>query len=210
MNEIRTIIEEVKDEIIEKKSRFIGCFFPCDSAPSFEKRLQEIKKEHPQARHHCYAYRMMEQIVNERYSDDREPAKTAGFPILEVLKGKDLLNCAIVVVRYFGGTLLGTGGLSRAYSEASVAAVSKAQIVLQEEALCFWIGMEYSLLNKLDYFIEKEELVVQEKKYDEKVHYELVLKKESSEMVLEKIKDLMNGQVQIEENGCKIIFSKTY
>ncbi|MBN2220662.1 MAG: YigZ family protein [Vallitaleaceae bacterium] len=210
MNEIRTIIEEVKDEIIEKKSRFIGYFFPCDSALSFEKRLQEIKKEHPQARHHCYAYRIKEQIVNERYSDDREPAKTAGFPILEVLKGKELLNCAIVVVRYFGGTLLGTGGLSRAYSEASVAAVSKAQIVLQEEALCFWIRMEYSLLNKLDYFIEKEELAVQEKKYDEHVHYELILKKESSEMYLEKLKDLMNGQVEIEENGKKIIFSKTY
>lgn len=208
MNEIRTIQDEVQDEIVEKKSRFIGYFFPCDSPEAFDKRLAEIKKEHPQARHHCYAYRIQEQIVNERYSDDREPAKTAGYPILEVLKGNELLNCAIVVVRYFGGTLLGTGGLSRAYSDAASAAVAKAQILIQEDALCYWLHFDYTLVNKLDYFLEKEELFVGGKNYDHQVHYELVLREDMAEKILGQLRDLAKGQIDLQENGKKIVFTK--
>lgn len=123
LKEYETILEAGTDEIVEKKSRFIGYVCHIESEEEALDFVTSIKKKHYDARHNCYAYSIGEEQPLLRFSDDGEPGGTAGKPILEVITGRGLHNVCIVVTRYFGGTLLGTGGLVRAYTEASKAFV---------------------------------------------------------------------------------------
>ena len=116
-------------EIVEKKSRFIAEVFPVDSEEDVSAQIEKIKKQYWDARHHCWAYVIGRNPGTERMSDDGEPAGTAGKPILEVIRGKGLTDVLIVVTRYFGGTLLGTGGLVRAYTQAAVEGRAHAGIL---------------------------------------------------------------------------------
>ena len=117
--DIKTVYKGASAEIVEKKSRFIGETYPVTSEEEALEYLEKVKKQFWDARHHCWAYVIGEQRPLERFSDDGEPSGTAGKPILEVIRGKRLPNTLVVVTRYFGGTLLGTGGLVRAYTKAS-------------------------------------------------------------------------------------------
>ena len=113
-----TILQEGQDEIVEKKSRFIGYAVPVSSEEEAYAFVEKIRKQHYDARHNCYAFAIGSENTLLRFSDDGEPQGTAGKPILEVITGNAVVNICIVVTRYFGGTLLGTGGLVRAYTEA--------------------------------------------------------------------------------------------
>ena len=124
------------EEIIINKSRFIGYASPCSSENDALTFLQSIRDEHKTATHHCYAYIIGENCGIMRYSDDGEPGGTAGMPIMDVMRTKSIVNCCIVVVRYFGGTLLGTGGLVRAYTQSAQAALSASGIVRMTRRPC--------------------------------------------------------------------------
>ena len=127
---MNTIKKSAETEITEKKSKFIGEVFYIETVQEAEEKLREINKKYHDAKHHCYAYRVIdENRIIERASDDGEPAGTAGAPILHLLNKLELTNVLLVVTRYFGGILLGTGGLIRAYTQASQLAIENAQMV---------------------------------------------------------------------------------
>lgn len=130
---MKTIQNNVTAQIIEKKSKFIADLIYVTSQEQAEKELQEIKKRYYDAKHHCFAYRIMQKDgVIERASDDGEPTGTAGGPMLNLLQKNELLNVIVVVTRYFGGILLGTGGLVRAYTQSVKEALEKAEVVTEE------------------------------------------------------------------------------
>ena len=124
---MKVIIENSTAEIVEKKSRFIANLFYVASAEEAESKLVEIKKKYYDAKHNCFAYVIGENADTVKSSDDGEPQGTAGHPMLDILKGNELTNCIAIVTRYFGGTLLGTGGLVRAYSDSLKAAIANAK-----------------------------------------------------------------------------------
>ena len=125
----QTVYQGASAEITEKKSRFIAAVFPVSSEEEATEALENIKKQYWDARHHCWAYVIGTEQVTERFSDDGEPGGTAGKPILEVIRGQKLYNVLVVVTRYFGGTLLGTGGLVRAYSSACKEGLAHSTII---------------------------------------------------------------------------------
>lgn len=110
----------IEHEIEEKRSRFIAELMPCENEQNIKQRIEELKQKHPKASHVCSGFRLLNNNnqINEGFSDDGEPSGTAGMPILKVIRHHDLVNCAVLITRYFGGTKLGTGGLQRAYSQA--------------------------------------------------------------------------------------------
>ena len=124
---MRVILENSTAEIIEKKSRFIANVFYVANVEEAEEKLLQIKKKYYDAKHNCFAYILGAKAETVKSSDDGEPQGTAGHPMLDILKGNDLTNCIAIVTRYFGGTLLGTGGLVRAYSDSLKAAISNAK-----------------------------------------------------------------------------------
>lgn len=130
MEKFKTIEENVTAQIVEKKSKFIANIFKIETKEDAEKLIRETKKKYYDARHNCFAYRVIEdEKVIERASDDGEPSGTAGMPILNILIKNELCNILIVVTRYFGGILLGTGGLVRAYSTSTLKAIENSKIV---------------------------------------------------------------------------------
>ena len=130
---MKTIKENVTAQLAEKKSKFISDIYHVNSVEEAEAKLQEIHKKYYDAKHHCFAYRILEQDgIIEKASDDGEPSGTAGAPMLNILQKNELCNIIVVVTRYFGGILLGTGGLVRAYTQVAKQAVENAQIVTVE------------------------------------------------------------------------------
>ena len=124
---MKVLLETTTAEIVEKKSRFIANVFYVENENEADARLNEIRKKYYDAKHNCYAYILGKNGENMKSSDDGEPQGTAGHPMLDILKGEGITNCIAIVTRYFGGTLLGTGGLVRAYSESLKAAIKNAK-----------------------------------------------------------------------------------
>ena len=148
MYKYKTIKKESFDEFVEKKSRFIGYAKPVvteDEAIAF---IKKIRAKHPDATHNVYAYKVRENNI-QRYSDDGEPAGTAGVPTLDVIQKEDLTDVCVVVTRYFGGTLLGAGGLVRAYSKGAKIGIDAAQVT--EKYFCFeyTVNIDYTMLEKI-------------------------------------------------------------
>ncbi len=177
---MKSIMENTVSEIEEKKSRFIGLLCKVSSREEVQMLLEKCKKDYPKATHYCYAY-IIEQ--EEFCSDDKEPTKTAGFPILNVLKQKELCQVCGVVIRYFGGIKLGTGGLVRAYTKAIQGAVQKAQIVSLEKGYIVHLYFPYEDQNKIDYLLKGKELLL--KKFDTDITYGLKVTIEEEKMLNE-------------------------
>lgn len=166
MENFKTIRENTKQELIEKKSKFIADVFYLENKEEAQKYIQEIKKKYYDARHHCYAYRFLEDgNILEKSSDDGEPSGTAGAPILSLLKGEDLINVLVVVTRYFGGILLGTGGLVRAYSEATSNAIKEANVVYLLEGWEEEITLDYKDLDSFEYYCKKHDISILNTEY---------------------------------------------
>lgn len=164
-----TILESGTGEIIEKKSRFIGYVRHVESEEEANEFVIEIKKKHYDARHNCYAYAVGEEQEVLRFSDDGEPGGTAGKPILEVITGEGLKNVCIVVTRYFGGTLLGTGGLVRAYTDAAKACIEATEIVCKRMVVPISIITNYTDLGKIQYILGSEGIDIQDSIYEDSV-----------------------------------------
>lgn len=153
----------------EKKSIFIGSIKRVYEEESAKNFIEEIKSKNHQAKHNIYAYIIGQNNEIQRYSDDGEPQGTGGIPVLEVIRRNEITDTVIVVTRYFGGILLGKGGLARAYTKAAALAISsgeKAERVLVSPII---ITIEYELLGKIQYLFEKEQIQIENKEYGEKV-----------------------------------------
>ncbi len=166
-----TINQEAEIEISEKKSRFIATVLKVENQEEAEAHLQLLRKKYWDATHNCYAYQIGERNEVQRFSDDGEPQGTAGKPILDVLKGKDIKNTLIVVTRYYGGTLLGTGGLVRAYGRAAKEGVLEAQLIEKCCIRLYTLEMTYPLSGKVQYLLNDKKYVIRETLYTEVVRF---------------------------------------
>ena len=183
MKEFNTIEKQERSELVEKKSKFIANIFYVSTIEEAESKLEQVRKKYHDARHNCYAYRVLNgENVIDRSSDDGEPSGTAGAPMLNILKKENLCNVLVVVTRYFGGILLGTGGLVRAYSQSTQNVIEKSNIIVKKEGYIAKIEVEYKELEKLKYFCKKKEINIINVDYLENVIVELEFKKEEKEI----------------------------
>lgn len=197
----KSIEKEAEAEIVEKKSRFIAQIFAVNSKEEAENVLSEVKKTYYDAKHNCYAY-IVDNI--EKCSDDGEPSGTAGSPMLDLLKNNGLNNVIVVVTRYFGGTLLGTGGLVRAYTESAKKALENAKIIEKEYGIRYLVEISYRNIKEIQYICKQLEINIIDSEYGENV----ILTLESNE---EKKKKLENSGIEIKNKKVlndKIIINK--
>src|SRR4026207_877348 len=156
----QTVEKESVAEFKDRGSRFLAYAFPISSADDFKKRLKELKEEHPKAVHHCFAYRIGTDGNNFRSSDDGEPSGSAGRPILGQIDSKELVNVAVIVVRYFGGTLLGVPGLINAYKTAASFALQLNPIIKRPVLINYRLQFDYTILNDVMRIIKKNDCVI--------------------------------------------------
>lgn len=186
MEEFKTVLNNATSEIEEKKSRFITDIFYIESTEEAEKYIKEIKKKYFDARHHCYAYRLLEKNgIKEKQSDDGEPSGTAGAPMLNILSKNEILNALVVVTRYFGGTLLGTGGLIRAYSDATLKAIEKAGIAIQQIGYELEVIIQYRDLEKFKYYCAKHSIHMINTIYERNIICTIELNKQEKQKLLD-------------------------
>lgn len=179
---LRTIEGYVENTIVIEKSRFITELFYVDNEAQAKEILNSVRQKHPKAVHHCYAYVIKSEYQNiENQSDDGEPSKTAGIPMLEILRYENLVNTLAVVTRYFGGTLLGTGGLIRAYSGSVKKAVDLATIKEAKLLQGYKVEVSYSLHQMVEYEIKKFDSLIKDIKYNEEV--EIIFYSDNEELV---------------------------
>lgn len=173
------------NEIVINKSRFICKIYPINDIKNIDIILQNIKKEYKGATHYCYAY-----IIgnNQKYNDDSEPSGTAGLPILNVLKNKNLDNVLAIVIRYFGGIKLGTGGLLRAYNKAVTDCLNIASITLKKEGIILNIEISYDNVNKIYSLISENN--IKEKEYDDNIILTIHILKEKYESIKKALNNL--------------------
>ena len=188
MEKFKTIEGKVTAEVEEKKSRFIANLFYVESVEEAENCLKQIKKKYYDARHNCYAYVVKEENIIKKSSDDGEPSGTAGSPILNVIERNNLCNVIIIVTRYFGGILLGTGGLVRAYTEAATNAVNQAKIVEQEKGLEVEFEVSYADIEKFKYYCNLKNIKIVNITYTENVKIVIDLTEEEKNEILEEYK----------------------
>lgn len=201
--DFKTVYKGSSAEIIEKKSRFIGEVYPVASEEEAMAALEKVKKQYWDARHHCWAYVIGETQPLERFSDDGEPGGTAGKPILEVLRGQQLGNTLIVVTRYFGGTLLGTGGLVRAYTKASQEALKTSTIITRISGFKLKITIDYTGIGKIQYILGQRKIPILDSIYTEQVELLVLVSEAQEQTLLAEITEGTNGQAVLErETAC--------
>ncbi len=184
-------------EIIEKKSRFIATVRPIASEEEATAFLAEMKKKYWDAKHNCFAFVLGERQEISRCSDDGEPAQTAGRPMLDVLLREEIHNVAVVVTRYFGGVLLGTGGLVRAYQKATQEGLAASVIIDKKEGRRLTVGTDYNGLGKLQYMIAQNHLTLIDTLYTEKVELQLMVPVEQEQEVEKEIIETTSGTAEI-------------
>ncbi len=200
MEEYKIVYEGGSDEIVEKKSRFIANVFPVETEDEALKIIDEHKKKYWDARHNCYAFIIGEHGEMTRCTDDGEPAGTAGRPILEVLNGAGVHNVLLIVTRYFGGTLLGTGGLVRAYSQAAKAGLEASTVVTKQVGKEITIGTDYNGVGKLQYITAQLEVITLDTVYTDAVEIKLLAPLEKVDALKKKVVEATSGQAKIEES----------
>lgn len=191
-----TIEKPASAEFKDRGSKFIAYAFPIETADDFKKQLQLLKKEHPKAVHHCFAYRLGTDGNNFRSSDDGEPSGTAGKPILGQLDSKGITNTAVIVVRYFGGTLLGVPGLINAYKTAAALALQVTPIVQKQIEIKYSIEFEYNKMNEVMMVLKQFNCTVLSNEMQLFCIIEAGIPKNRLEEVLYKLKDLQNVTVK--------------
>lgn len=195
----RTIYRGGEGEIMEKKSRFIATVVPVGSEEEALHFIESIRKKYWDARHNCYAYVIGKRGELKRFSDDGEPGGTAGKPILEVLTGEGLCDTAVVVTRYFGGTLLGTGGLVRAYGAAAKAGIAASTVINKVPGMKLSIATDYTGLGKIQYILGRRGIEVLDTVYTEKVEMEALVPQKEAEAVKAEITEGTNGQAVLQD-----------
>ena len=192
----RTLVKAAQDEFIVNKSRFIGHGRPCETEEEALAFLSEMRSKYKDATHNCYAYIIGANMGVMRYSDDGEPGGTAGMPIIEVMKARGVTNCAVVVTRYFGGILLGAGGLVRAYSQGAAMAINACGVGVMHPTARYLMEIPYPLLNRMDYFLKDEPVQVEDKTFTDVITYTLVIRARDEEAFLARLTNMSEGTVE--------------
>ena len=197
-----TIGGEGHSEIIEKKSRFLGTAIHVSDGDEAAEFVKSVKAKYPDARHNVYAY--MTGTSNTRYSDDGEPGGTAGMPVLDTIRKSGITDAAIVVTRYFGGILLGTGGLVRAYSAAAKAALEDAGIVSLEMHTRFTLALSYSDFQKCDPELTRSGVKRRDTAYSDGVTLDLLIREDAFQALRDKLCEITAGRAIIEITGSEL------
>ncbi|MBS4960486.1 MAG: YigZ family protein [Clostridiales bacterium] len=195
----KTILKEGQAEFVEKKSRFIATVCPVQSEEEARKFIDLMKKKYWDATHNVFAYQIGERNELQRFSDDGEPQGTAGLPVLDVLRGQDIKNVVIVVTRYFGGTLLGTGGLVRAYGRCAKLGLESAGIIEIGLYHKFSIRCDYSLSGKIQYEIARKNYILEKTNYTNEVEFLVYVLDKISKGFMTDMTEISNGQALITE-----------
>jgi uncharacterized YigZ family protein len=196
MNYYNTIEKPAFAEFKDRGSRFLAYAFPVQSADDFKKRLKSLKEEHPKAVHHCFAYRIGMDGNNFRAGDDGEPSGSAGKPILGQIDSKELTNVAVVVVRYFGGTLLGVPGLINAYKTATSLALQLTPMTQKPVLVNYELQFDYTLMNEMMMVVKRFGCVVLESEAQLFCRLVIGIPKESLETCLNKLQDIYGVEVK--------------
>jgi len=204
MSEYITAINIAETEYVEKRSRFIATLMPCETEEDALKFIDEMRSKYWDARHNCFAY-VVEKGRMSRFSDDGEPHGTAGKPMLDVLVGSGMVNVAVVVTRYFGGILLGTGGLVRAYSKSVKDVAEICQKARMVTCNIYNIVCEYSDHTKLMKLLETENAMVKNTEFTDKVTVTFALKEENEISFGEKLTETFAARLKSEEKGFETV-----
>ncbi|SER42163.1 YigZ family protein [Lachnobacterium bovis] len=183
-------------EIVEKKSRFIATVRPVTSEEEATKFINEMKKQYWDARHNCSAFVIGDNNEISRCSDDGEPSQTAGRPMLDVLLNEDVHNVAVVVTRYFGGVLLGTGGLVRAYQKAVKEGLNNSVLITKAKGVLYEIGTDYNGLGKLQYYFAQNNITIVNSIYEADVKLEIIIPIDQEEKIIKGAIETTNGTVK--------------
>ncbi len=194
-----TVYREGEGEVTEKKSRFIANVYPADTEEEALSFVEKIRKKHYDARHHCFAYIIGSGGEKKRASDDGEPQGTAGKPILEVMEGAGLCNAVVIVTRYFGGTLLGTGGLVRAYSMAAREGIEASVIIEKKTGQLAEILADYTEVGKMQYLFGERKLPVIDTQYTDKVLFTVIVPDEDVGALRKKLMELTSGREDLSD-----------
>lgn len=207
MSEYIVVKEGAEGLYEEKKSRFIGMTFKVDNEEQVAAILEAVRKKYWDARHNCHAFVIGENNEITRCSDDGEPSGTAGKPILEVITGAGVHNCLVVVTRYFGGTLLGTGGLVRAYTKAAKDSLSNSRLARLVQGEEYSIVTDYNSIGKIQYIVPQFNAKITDSVYTDKVEVFVEVVKEDSKALLNQITEGTGGRALITKNCDKFIES---
>lgn len=206
MQEYKTVEKEASDFFIEKKSKFIGYAKPVKTQEEAVEFISEIKSKHWDATHNVYAYVLRENNI-QRYSDDGEPSGTAGVPVLDVMLKESLVDVCVVATRYFGGTLLGAGGLVRAYSHTSKIALEAAGIITMAQCSVMRAEVDYSFYDRLNILLSDFSAVILNTSFSDKVCVEFSVKENIVDSLNAKLIDVSNGKYALK--FLRSEFSKT-
>jgi len=198
----KTIFEKTQASFVERKSEFIGYIAPVKTNEEALEFINLIKSQHRKATHNVYAYILRDGNIS-RYSDDGEPQGTAGMPVLDVLQKEGLTDVCVVVTRYFGGILLGGGGLVRAYSHSCKIAVDASKIMEMYECFEVVAQMDYCLFGKINYIIPDFEVKIIDTDFSDEVKLTFLVKETLADKLFEKLIDVSNGQINFIKSDLK-------
>lgn len=204
MNEYLTIEKKSKTEFVEKRSRFIGAAFPVSNREEAERIVSELKSEYWDAKHNVFAYILREGNI-KRFSDDGEPQGTAGMPVLDVIEKQGLCDVLVVVTRYFGGVLLGTGGLVRAYSHSAALAIEAAKPVLMTPATECFLSCDYSSYGTIQVFLNNEECKDITSVFEDDVKINFYVKSDNLSGFENRLTELSNGKIKLIKKSEKFL-----
>ena len=197
LTDYRVVYRGGEGEITEKKSRFIATVSPAETEEEALEFIDSMKKKYWNATHNCSAYVLGERNEIQRCSDDGEPSQTAGKPMLDVLVGEKIHNAAVVVTRYFGGTLLGTGGLVRAYAAAAKAGLASSVIITKKAGVKLEINIDYTDLGKIQYILGEGKFQTVEVDYTERVKLAAMIPRSELEQVMDDITEGTGGRAEL-------------
>ena len=199
LEKYKTVYEGGEGEIVEKKSRFIATVRPVKTEEEALAFIEEMKKKYWDARHNCYVYSVGKNREYTRCSDDGEPAQTAGKPMLDVLMGQQLKNTVVVVTRYFGGTLLGTGGLVRAYSRSLQEGLAASTVIEKTYGISMEVVTDYTGIGKIQYIAGEQKLPILDSEYTDRVVLHLLVPADQIAFVEKAITEGTNGRAKMKK-----------
>lgn len=197
----KTIYEDGVGEFEMKKSKFIATVCPVSTEEAAIELIETLKKKYWDATHNCFAYIIGTENTIMRCSDDGEPSKTAGRPMLDVLITHELTNLVVVVTRYFGGTLLGTGGLVKAYQSATIESLNNSIVITKELGLNAELTTDYNLVGKIQYFLSQEHITTLSSEYTDIVNLHVLVSPSRKDFFIKKIAELTNGSTTPQFSG---------
>lgn len=196
MNSFKTVKCAASDEYIVNKSRFIGHAAPAETEEAALAFLKLIRQEHRDATHNCFVYVIGQNAGIMRYSDDGEPGGTAGLPMMEVIRNRGVTNVCIVATRYFGGILLGAGGLVRAYSHTCALALDAAQVAVMEKSQRWWVEIAYPQWDKVMHHLKTQPVLVEKTEFAATVTGTLLIREKDAPAVLALLDTWTDGQAE--------------